>query len=91
MIVVVVEFVQPLISVPVTVYVLVEVGIKLTPSVTPPDHVYVVAPLALKVTDLPSQTVEAFELAVTAGKGFTVTIIGFELSDKQLLIIAFAV
>ena len=41
---------------PVTVYEVVAVGVMATPLLTPPVHVYVTAPLAVKVVDLPGHT-----------------------------------
>jgi ribosomal protein L21E len=73
-IVVVAVFVQPAELVPVTVYVAVEVGIKLTPFVTPPLQAYVVAPPPFNVSDVPAQTDEALGLAVTIGNRFTVIV-----------------
>ncbi len=47
---------------------------KATPSVTPPLHVYEVAPPPVSVTLLPAQTALAVEFAVTVGNGLTVTV-----------------
>ena len=61
-------------SVPVKVYVTVEVGEKATPLVTPFVHVYVVAvPLPLNVTEAPLHITELLAVAVTVGREFTVT------------------
>jgi hypothetical protein len=65
---------------PVTVYVAVAVGTKLTPFVTPPLQVYVFAPPPFNVTDVPAQMVEALALAVTFGSKLTeiVVVVVFE-------------
>ena len=66
MVIVVVALLCPQPLVPVTVYTVVAAGKKLTPFVTvdaPPAHVYVSAPLAVKVAVLPTQ-IPALELAV---------------------------
>ena len=67
-------FVQPAALVPVTVYVVVAVGTKLTPFVMPPLHVYVVAPPPVNVTEVPAQTVVALAFAITVGNAFTVIV-----------------
>jgi hypothetical protein len=67
-------FVQPLASVPVTVYEPVAAGVKETPSVTPPVQLYVDAPLPVSVTLLPAQMLLALALAVTKGRGLTVIV-----------------
>ena len=59
--------------VPVTVYVVVAVGIKPTPFVTPPDHEYEVAPPPVSVTEVPAHTVLADAFAVTVGEERTET------------------
>jgi hypothetical protein len=61
--------------VPVTVYVAVEVGMKLTPFVIPPVHVYVAAPPPFVVTDVPAQIDAALAVAVTVGSVFTITVV----------------
>lgn len=68
--------VQPFDDVPVTVYVVVVVGVNAIPFVMPPDHAYVLAPLAVKVTGKPEHTVGVVGLDVIDkdGKAFTVTI-----------------
>jgi len=66
-------FKQPLPSVPVTVYVIVVVGIKDTPLVTPLSQEYEVAPAPLSVTLVPAHTVWS-EPALTLGKACTVTV-----------------
>ena len=69
--------VQPLLSVPVTVYVMVDVGFAVTdePVVALNDvaglHEYVLAPFAVSVVDCPLQMVA--EDTVTTGRGFTFT------------------
>jgi hypothetical protein len=75
-IVVVAVFVQPLALVPVTVYVVVARGVNGTPFVTPPVHVYVVAPVPFSVTAVPLHTVVPGDAVEdTAGNGFTTTVI----------------
>ena len=64
---------QPLASVPVTVYVVVVVGVKATALLTLLFHAYVVAPEPLKVTAVPAQTVW-LPPALTLGAAFTVTV-----------------
>ena len=64
---------QPLAAVPVTVYVVVVVGVKGTALLTPLFHVYVVAPEPLKVTAVPEQTVWLLP-ALTLGAAFTVMV-----------------
>jgi hypothetical protein len=66
-------FEQPLALVPVTVYVCVFAGVKVTPFVTPLFQEYVVAPEPLKVTGEPAQML-CVAPALTAGKAFTVTV-----------------
>ena len=73
--VVVAVFVQPAALVPVTVYVAVAVGIKLTPLVIPPLQVYVVAPPPFNVTDVPAQTDDAVAVEVTVGNELTVIVV----------------
>src|SRR6476646_9874410 len=75
-IVVVAVFIQPLASVPVTVYVAVPAGVNATPSATPPVQVYVVAPIPDKVTEEPVQTAlsASSDIAITVGSGFTVIV-----------------
>jgi hypothetical protein len=62
--------------VPVTVYVVVEVGdtVLLEPLPKPPDQLYVLAPLALIVELLPVHMDVGLADAVTVGNGFTVTL-----------------
>jgi hypothetical protein len=66
-------FEQPLALVPVTVYVCVFAGVKVTPFVTPLFQEYVVAPEPLKVTGEPEQMLWLAP-ALTAGKALTVTV-----------------
>src|ERR1043165_693248 len=68
-------FWQPFASVPVTVYVTVALGINATPSVTPFDHVYVLAPPPVSVMLAPLQTVLAVVFAVTLGKAFMLILV----------------
>src|ERR1035437_832375 len=56
---------QPLPPVPVTEYVVDVVGTNPTPFVTPPDQTYEVAPLPVRIMEVPAQIVEAVELATT--------------------------
>lgn len=62
--------------VPVTVYVVVVVGETITeePVKLPGIHVYEVAPLAVSVVLLPTQTDVLEAVVVTVGVGFTVTV-----------------
>lgn len=74
-IVVVAVFEQPFASVPVTVYVCVEVAVNATPLVTPPLHVYDVPPVPFSVTIVPVHTVDAGDaVEPIVGSGFTVTV-----------------
>jgi hypothetical protein len=63
--------------VPVTVYVVVVVGETVTgdPLSDPGIHVYVVAPLAVMVAELPAQIVAVDVVVVTVGVGFTVIVL----------------
>ena len=71
-------FVQPLPSVPVTTYEVVDAGVNGTPSVIPPVHVYETAPVPFSVTLVPVHTDVDGEAEVpTAGGGFTVIVIVF--------------
>ena len=71
-------FVHPFASVPVTVYVVLTVGVAVTGvpvvALNPVEgvHAYVPAPLALKFVDAPMQKLTLPEV-VTFGNGFTVT------------------
>lgn len=66
------EFEHPLL-VPVTVYMVLMVGLTATldPVKAPGFHVYVIAPLAVKVADNPEQTAVEEDVAVIVGIGFT--------------------
>ena len=66
--------VQPLAAVPVTVYVVVDAGVTDTgdPVSDPGIQLYVDAPVALSVVELPEQSVVVPEEAVTVGEVFTV-------------------
>ena len=66
--------IQPLLSVPVTVYNVVEIGVKAVALVMLLAQLYVRAPLAFKANDSPSQMEVSFP-ASTFGKSFTVTCI----------------
>jgi len=68
--------VQPLPSVPVTVYVVVDAGVTETvvPESDPGIHAYVDAPPPVSVTELPVQIVVLDALAVIDGAGFTVIV-----------------
>jgi hypothetical protein len=67
---------HPLASVPVTVYVLVVVGETVTddPVRDPGIHVYVDAPEAVIVVELPEQSVVLVAVVATVGSGFTVMV-----------------
>jgi hypothetical protein len=69
--------VQPFALVPVTVYVVVEVGLTVieVPVRLPGCHVYDTPPEAVIVTGLPEQTVVAEAVVVIVGLGNTVTVI----------------
>jgi hypothetical protein len=67
-------FIQPFASVPVTVYVAVDVGMKLVAFRTPPDHTYVDAPTPVSVALVPEQTAAALLVAVTVGNALTVIV-----------------
>ena len=64
---------HPFPSVPETEYVLVTLGVKATPLLTPPDQVYVLAPEALKETLSPAQRV-LLGLAVMDKVGIELTL-----------------
>ena len=90
-------FVHPLALVPVTVYVVVEVGPALT---TEPDvddnpvaglQVYVDAPDAVKVILLPLQIVAEVGDTVTLGSGFTVTTVAADVVEHPLLFVTVTV
>ena len=59
-------------------------GLKTTPFVMPFDHVYVFAPLAVRVNAWPAQIVLAEQTTDKFGDGKTVTAI-IELVDPQPL------
>lgn len=67
---------QPFASVPVTVYVVVVVGETVTdvPVNDPGIHVYVDAPEAVIVVELPEQSVVLVAVVATVGSGFTVMV-----------------
>ena len=74
MIVLTAVFVQPVKALlPVTVYDVVTVGVKETPSVIPPVQVYEFAPVPFKVTEFPLHITEAVVIDDTFGFGLTVT------------------
>ena len=77
-------FVQPLTSVPVTVYVSVPAGTNEVPLVAPPVQVYDTAPVPVKVTDAPAHTVAdtGVDVELTVGNGFTVTFTVCELPTQ---------
>jgi hypothetical protein len=68
--------VHPAVLVPVTVYVVVELGVTvlLVPVPNPPDQLYVLAPLAVNTELSPLHIAAGLALAVTVGNGFTVTL-----------------
>lgn len=67
-------FVQPFAAVPVTVYVVVVIGetVTVVPVSEPGIQLYVDAPPAVSVVELPEQMVTVAEVAVTVGDGLTV-------------------
>jgi len=70
-----VVFEQPFTSVPVTLYVLVDVGLTdMLAPVAEVLHVYVFAPDPVRVELLPGQTDAGLAEADTVGNGFTVTV-----------------
>ena len=69
-------FTHPFTSVPVTVYVVVEVALKAVASVIPPVQEYELAPVPLNVTIVPEHTVApGLTVELTVGFGFTITIL----------------
>ena len=74
-IVTVAVFVQPLLLVPVNVYVVIPVGLTLILAVVAPVlQPYELAPTPVKVVLVPEQIVDAEALAVTVGNGFTTSV-----------------
>jgi hypothetical protein len=69
--------VHPAVLVPVTVYVVVALGVTvlLAPLPNPPDQLYVFAPLAVITEVCPLHIADGLADAVTDGNGFTVTLI----------------
>lgn len=69
------EFVHPLIELPVTVYIVVAVGVTTVavPVNAPGFQVYDVAPLPVKVADAPAHIAVGLDIAVKVGIEFTVT------------------
>ena len=68
--------VQPSFVVPVTVYVVVELGVTvlLAPLPNPPDQLYVFAPLAVNTEVVPLHIADGLADAVTVGIELTVTV-----------------
>jgi hypothetical protein len=68
--------VHPAVLVPVTVYVVVVLGVTvlLAPLPNPPDQLYVFAPLAVITEVCPLHIAAGLAVAVTVGNGFTVTL-----------------
>ena len=58
----------------------------LAPLTFPGFHVYVLAPLALKVAELPAQTVDEEAVTVKFGIAFTVKLIVFALVHPDALV-----
>ena len=65
---------QPFMSVPKTVYVCVDDGVNGTLLEIPLTHVYVLAPIPVKVTVEPKQTEVADAFTVIVGREFTVIV-----------------
>jgi hypothetical protein len=67
---------HPAVLVPVTVYVVVALGVTvlLAPLPNPPDQLYVFAPLAVNTEVAPLHIAAGLAVAVTNGNGFTVTL-----------------
>ena len=80
-------FVQPIASVPITVYTVVAVAVTATeaPVNAPGIHEYVVAPLAVNVEDPPLQIAVGFDTAVTVGFGLTVNEMVLLVAQTPLL------
>jgi hypothetical protein len=68
--------VHPAVLVPVTVYVVVALGVTvlLAPLPNPPDQLYVFAPLAVNTDVAPLHIAAGLTVALTDGNGFTVTL-----------------
>ena len=68
--------VHPAALVPVTVYVVVPLGVTvlLAPLPNPPDQLYVFAPLAVNTELAPLHIDDGLAVVVTVGNGFTVTL-----------------
>jgi len=68
--------VHPAALVPVTVYVVVALGVTvlLAPLPNPPDQLYVFAPLAVNTELSPLHIADGLAVAATDGNGFTVTL-----------------
>ena len=66
---------QPLASVPVTVYVLVMVGVKAAPFVTPFVQTYELAPVPLNDVVKPIHITELVVVEPTVGNGLTVIVL----------------
>ena len=68
--------VHPAVLVPVTVYVVVELGVTvlLAPLPNPPDQLYVFAPFAVNTDVAPLHIAAGLAVAATDGNGFTVTL-----------------
>jgi hypothetical protein len=79
------ELLQPAVA-PVTVYVVVIVGLTTTvaPVNEPGFQVYVVAPLPVKVAELPAHIAIGLAIAVTVGIGLTVNVTVFVLVQLPL-------
>jgi hypothetical protein len=70
------ELEQPIASVPVTVYIVVTVGVTTSDAVIAPVlHEYVLAPTAVKVAECPTQTALDDFVTVSVGKALTVKLI----------------
>ena len=65
----------------------VDVGLKATPLVTLFDQMYDVAPLPVKVVELPLQIVVTVALAITVGNWFTVIDIAVDVAEQLLALV----